>query len=359
MFECSGDICSVLQGASRATGLADWRVTTLGGCHEPHPRRQCPRFLGGARVRGVQAEAAHLRRRARRDRRDRVRRHGAGRLGVHADRSGGAAGRSSTGADLALLGAFVPVLLRDPDALAPGSSTRCAWRGCWPPSCGEGDRRNGPFIVVADDNATDPVRTLHAGRITPEMALPDEEWAGYAGRAEAVARAVREETGLRSVFHPHSAGWVETPAETDRFLAETDPAVIGIVFDTGHYLFGAGGEGPSVVEAWTAGGIASGTSISRTSTGAGPPLARGGMGLLPGDTRRAFSPNWARAMSTFPRSCNGCATTATMAGSSSSRTCCRGWARPKRARGAIGSIWRRWVFSPSFGIRSIRQRGAA
>ena len=108
---------------------------------------------------------------------------------------------------------------------------------------------NGPFIVVADDNVTDPGRTLHAGRITPEMALPDDEWAGYAGRAESVARAVREETGLRSVFHPHSAGWVETPAETDRFLAETDPEILGIVFDTGHYLFGAGDEGPSVVEA--------------------------------------------------------------------------------------------------------------
>ena len=103
--------------------------------------------------------------------------------------------------------------------------------------------------MVADDNVTDPGRTLHAGRITPEMALPDEEWAGYAGRAESVARAVREETGLRSVFHPHSAGWVETPAETDRFLAETDPEILGIVFDTGHYLFGAGDEGPSVVEA--------------------------------------------------------------------------------------------------------------
>jgi inosose dehydratase len=113
----------------------------------------------------------------------------------------------------------------------------------------EGDRRSGPFIVVADDNVTDPGRTLHAGRITPEMALPEGEWAGYAGRAESVARAVREETGLRSVFHPHSAGWVETPAETDRFLAETDPEILGIVFDTGHYLFGAGDEGPSVVEA--------------------------------------------------------------------------------------------------------------
>lgn len=150
---------------------------------------------------------------------------------------------------LALLGAFVPVLLRDPDALAAGIEHALRVARLLAAVVGAGDRRNGPFVVVADDNAIDPVRTLHAGRITPEMALPEEEWAGFASRAEAVARAVWEETGLRSVFHPHSAGWVETPAETERFLAETDPAAIGIVFDTGHYLFGAGGGGPSVVEA--------------------------------------------------------------------------------------------------------------
>lgn len=150
---------------------------------------------------------------------------------------------------LALIGAFVPVPLRDPGALAPGIEHALRVARLLAEVVPESDRRSGPFIVVADDNVTDPGRTLHAGRITPEMELPDDEWAGYAGRAESVARAVHEETGLRSVFHPHSAGWVETPSETDRFLAETNPEVLGIVFDTGHYLFGAGDEGPPVVEA--------------------------------------------------------------------------------------------------------------
>ena len=150
---------------------------------------------------------------------------------------------------LALIGAFVPVRLRDPDSLAAGIEHALRVARLLAAVVPDGDRAMGPFIVVADDNATDPGRTRHAGRITPEMALPDDEWAGYAGRAEAVARAVRDDTGLRSIFHPHSAGWVETPAETDRFLAETDPSAVGIVFDTGHYFFGAGDEGPSVVEA--------------------------------------------------------------------------------------------------------------
>ncbi len=150
---------------------------------------------------------------------------------------------------LALIGAFVPVRLRDPSTLDAGIQHALRVARLLAAVVPEGARDSGPFIVVADDNATDPERTLHAGRITPEMELPDDEWAGYAGRAEAVARAVLDETGLRSVFHPHSAGWVETPAETDRFLAETDPELLGIVFDTGHYLFGAGDDGPSPVEA--------------------------------------------------------------------------------------------------------------
>ena len=150
---------------------------------------------------------------------------------------------------LAMVGAFVPVRLREPAAIEAGiaHALRVA-RLLATVNPGE-DRRKGPFIVVADENATDPTRTLHSGRIAPELGLPEEEWPGYAGRAEAVAHAVRDETGLRSVFHHHSAGWVETPAEIDRLLAETDPAVLGLVFDTGHYTFGTGGSGPSVIAA--------------------------------------------------------------------------------------------------------------
>jgi inosose dehydratase len=150
---------------------------------------------------------------------------------------------------LALLGAFTPILLRDPDAYEAGLAQALRTARLLAAVTRETDRTKGPFVVLADENGVEPVRMKNAGRITPAMGLPDGEWAGYAGRVEAAARAVREETGLRSVFHPHSAGWVETPAEIDRFLAETNPEALGIVFDTGHYAFGAGERGPSVIEA--------------------------------------------------------------------------------------------------------------
>jgi inosose dehydratase len=150
---------------------------------------------------------------------------------------------------LSLRGAYVAVRLRDPRALNEDLAHAVRVARLMAAVEPDGDRRNGPFLVIADANGTDPVRSGNAGRITSAMGLPEEEWPGFAGRAGAVARAVREEAGLRSVFHHHSAGWVETPAEVDRFLAETDPETVGLVFDTGHYSFGAGESGPSVIEA--------------------------------------------------------------------------------------------------------------
>ena len=94
--------------------------------------------------------------------------------------------------------------------------------------------------MLADNNGSDPVRTENAGRVTAEMGLTDAEWQVFAAGAELVARAVYIETGLRTVFHHHCAGYVETPDEIARLLSLTDPAVLGLVFDTGHYAFAAG-----------------------------------------------------------------------------------------------------------------------
>jgi inosose dehydratase len=98
-----------------------------------------------------------------------------------------------------------------------------------------------PFLVLAGDNGSNPMRTQYAGRITAEQGLGPEQWGVFAQGANRIAALVREQTGLRTVFHPHCAGWVETPAEIARLLDLTDPALLGLVFDTGHYAFGAGG----------------------------------------------------------------------------------------------------------------------
>src|SRR6266705_5798506 len=91
------------------------------------------------------------------------------------------------------------------------------------------------LIVLGNDPYGDPMRTRYAGRIQPEQGMSDAQWQVFTEGANRIARAVKRETGLRTVFHHHIGTWVETPEETARFLSMTDPEVIGLCFDTGHY----------------------------------------------------------------------------------------------------------------------------
>jgi inosose dehydratase len=136
---------------------------------------------------------------------------------------------------LAMVGAFVPVSFLDPRAHVTGAQT--AVRTAKLLSAVE---EKTPFIVLADDNATHPVRTKNAGRITPKDGLTDSQWEIFAKGVEQAARAVRDQTGLRCVVHSHGAGFIETPDEIARLLELTDPQLVGLCFDTGHYRFGGG-----------------------------------------------------------------------------------------------------------------------
>jgi inosose dehydratase len=144
---------------------------------------------------------------------------------------------------LALLGAFVPVALSNPDAHGPGIETAVRTATLMR-TAGATDA----LVVLSDANATVPARESKAGRITAADGLSDGEWAAFADGASRVSRAVRYETGLRTVFHPHCGGFVETPDEIDTLMARTEPDELGLVLDTGHILYG-GGDPLAVLEA--------------------------------------------------------------------------------------------------------------
>jgi len=146
---------------------------------------------------------------------------------------------------LVMLGAFVPVALKQPAAHAAGIANALKTARLLAAVAGT----PAPYLVLADDNGTVPARTRLAGRVTPESGLTPAEWRIFAAGADAVARAVFDETRLRSVFHHHCAGYVETPDEIAALLALTDPRRLGLVFDTGHYCYGSGAESCDVVAA--------------------------------------------------------------------------------------------------------------
>ena len=148
---------------------------------------------------------------------------------------------------LMMLGAFVPVVLKDADAHETGVAESLKVARLLADVAERGGYDQLPFLVLADDNGTDPVRTANAGRTSHEMSLTDEQWKVFARGTEEVARTVKSETGLRTVFHHHCAGFVERPDEIGRLLDMTDPDLLGLVLDTGHYTYGSGKNDPEVV----------------------------------------------------------------------------------------------------------------
>jgi len=147
--------------------------------------------------------------------------------------------------NLTMSGAFVPVALKYPDVHKEGESNALKVAHLLASVSKTDDEK--PFLVLSDENGSDPVRTQNAGRISSEMAMNNEEWFAFSHGVERIAHAVLMETGLLTVFHHHCAGYVETPDEIGRLMDMTDPGLLGLVFDTGHYMYGSGTNDPQNV----------------------------------------------------------------------------------------------------------------
>lgn len=144
---------------------------------------------------------------------------------------------------LSLLGAFVPVALSNAAAHESGVEKALKVAGLM----NEAGYKDA-FIVLADDNGTVEVRTKNAGRIDNTMKLDEAKMETFARGAEMVAHEVKSRYGMRTVFHHHCGGYIETPEEIDWFMQLTDPGLVGLCFDTGHYRFGGGSKPLELLE---------------------------------------------------------------------------------------------------------------
>jgi inosose dehydratase len=97
-----------------------------------------------------------------------------------------------------------------------------------------------PLIVLSDATAAASGRTRKAGRIEPCDGLSAAEWDWIAAGAERIARAVRDDLGLRTAIHHHCGTYVETPQEIDALLERTSADLVGLCLDTGHATYGGG-----------------------------------------------------------------------------------------------------------------------
>jgi inosose dehydratase len=142
-----------------------------------------------------------------------------------------ALGRELQSRGLALGSSFVPVALEDEDAR--GRSVALA-RDVARLLATQGVRE----LIIADDEH--PERAARAGRIPGDgsASWSDAQWRCAAATLHAIARCLKDELGMSVVVHHHAGTFLETPAEIDRLLAETDPALVNLLLDTGHAVFG-------------------------------------------------------------------------------------------------------------------------
>lgn len=85
-----------------------------------------------------------------------------------------------------------------------------------------------PFVVIAD------------GVAQPSEPAPNESaWKSAASAMENVAGHLQQ-LRLQTVVHLEAGSHLATPEDQDRLCALTDPALIGICLDTGHYAYGFG-----------------------------------------------------------------------------------------------------------------------
>lgn len=63
-------------------------------------------------------------------------------------------------------------------------------------------------------------------------------WQGYAERLNQFGAHLQSQFGIKLAYHHHMGAVVEAPDDIDRLMALTDPADVGLLFDTGHAYFG-------------------------------------------------------------------------------------------------------------------------
>ncbi len=122
-------------------------------------------------------------------------------------------------AGMHLVAGFLAVALHDPPEQVTEVATRTARA-----LAGAGAE----MLVLAAATGVDGYDTA--------AVLDERGWAALVAGAEAVAELAAEE-GLDTVLHPHVGTLVESPAQIDRFLADS---LVGLCLDTGHVLVGGG-----------------------------------------------------------------------------------------------------------------------
>jgi inosose dehydratase len=133
--------------------------------------------------------------------------------------------------DLQLIASFVPIPLAHPDRHEDAHKEALEVAHLL--------AQTGAHLIVLADEMSE-MRMAVSGRVNETHdGMTDLQWDSAIDILSRITRDCRQ-LGLSPVFHHHAGTFIETPNEVARLCANTDPDLIGLCLDTGHYFFGGG-----------------------------------------------------------------------------------------------------------------------
>lgn len=92
-------------------------------------------------------------------------------------------------------------------------------------------------------------RDDRTAEVIEDPELTADQWRELTTGMERLAREVRETYGLGIVVHPHADTHIDGEAHVERFLDATDPELVSLCLDTGHYAY-CGGDSVKLIETY-------------------------------------------------------------------------------------------------------------
>ncbi|MEV8396409.1 sugar phosphate isomerase/epimerase family protein [Streptomyces niveus] len=87
------------------------------------------------------------------------------------------------------------------------------------------------------------------GQVLEERTLTAAQWHDLTTQTERLGREVLDRFGLNIVVHPHADTHIDSEENVTRFLDATDPALVSLCLDTGHYAY-CGGDSVKLIETY-------------------------------------------------------------------------------------------------------------
>jgi inosose dehydratase len=92
-------------------------------------------------------------------------------------------------------------------------------------------------------------RDDRTGEVLEDSTLSPARWRTLAAQTQRLSRQVREEFGLKVVVHPHADTHIDGEENVVRLLDATDPGLVSLCLDTGHYAY-CGGDSVKLIETY-------------------------------------------------------------------------------------------------------------